>query len=384
MSRTRAISSMLAALCMAAQILPAQAGLPKLVDVGGHKLNVQIAGTSKPGAPTVVFEAGLGSPLAGWNGINVTVADSVRTVAYDRAGIGASQPGTEPPTVKHIVAELHTLLGKVGAPPPYVLVGHSLGGPIINLFAATYPKEVVGLVYIDPTDFTQTDADMNAVWEKVGVKNGRDSLRKMMAQMLSGAPAGIVAEWREQDRVERGGFVEFRAAGEAPDIPMVVLLAAKPEPLPPGVAFPGDQKQYVRAVLEQRIDHFGRLTARAAKGMLVLTTRSSHFLHATEPELAVWGIRRVLSWGSPHPELERFVGQYPLAPGFTIAIMREDDKLLIQATGQPAFAMAAESPTSFSIKMVGAVIEFETDPTGQVTGLVLVQNGMRQRAPKAK
>jgi hypothetical protein len=132
------------------------------------------------------------------------------------------------------------------------------------------------------------------------------------------------------------------------------------------------------------IDHFGRLTARAAKGTLVLTTRSSHFLHATEPELAVWGIRRVLSWGAPHPELERFVGQYPLAPGFTIAITREDDKLLIQATGQPAFAMAAESPTSFSIKMVGAVIEFETDPTGKVTGLTLVQNGMRQRAPKTK
>ena len=65
-------------------------------------------------------------------------------------------------------------------------------------------------------------------------------------------------------------------------------------------------------------------------------------------------------------------------------ITREDDKLLLQATGQPAFAMAAESPTSFSIKTVGAVIEFETDATGNVTGLVLVQNGVRQRASKAK
>ena len=58
MSHTGSISSLLAVLCIAAQVLPAQAGLPKLVDVGGHKLNVQIAGTSKPGAPTVVFEAG--------------------------------------------------------------------------------------------------------------------------------------------------------------------------------------------------------------------------------------------------------------------------------------------------------------------------------------
>jgi pimeloyl-ACP methyl ester carboxylesterase len=375
---------MLAALSVAAQALTGQARGPSLVDVGGHKLNVQVAGSSKPGVPTIVFEAGLGTPLAGWNGINLTVADSARTVAYERAGIGASEPGTEPPSVKHIIAELHTLLAKIGAPPPYVLVGHSLGGPIINMFAATYPREVAGLVYIDPTDFTQTDSDMNAIWDTVGVKTGRDSLRTILRQIVSGAPPGMLAEWREQDRVERGGFVEFRAAGEAPNVPMVVLLAAKGDPVLPGAPFPGGYERYFRATLEQRIDHFGRLTARATTGTLVLTTKSSHFIHGSEPELAVWGIRRVLSWAAPHPELERFVGQYPLAPGFTIVITRDADKLLLQATGQPIFAMATESPRSFSIKVVGAVIEFEIDSGGSVTGLVLVQNGGRQHAPKAK
>jgi hypothetical protein len=53
---------------------------------------VQVVGTSKSGTPTVVFESGLGSPLAGWNGINLTIADSGATVAYDRAGVGASRP----------------------------------------------------------------------------------------------------------------------------------------------------------------------------------------------------------------------------------------------------------------------------------------------------
>lgn len=385
MTRARVASTVIAVLCAATHSVSAQAPGPRLVDVGGHKLNVLIAGTSKPGVPTVVFESGLGSTLAVWNGINLTIAEAARTVAYERAGIGASEPGTAAPTVKHIVAELHALLDRVGASPPYVLVGHSLGGPIINMFAATFPKEVAGLVHIDPTDFTQTDADMTAIWEKAGVnKEGRNSLRAVVAKMMSAAPPGVAAERREFDRAELGGFAEFRAAGATPDVPLVVLLGGKPEPLPPGIKFPGDYDRFLRANLEQRINHFGLLAARASKGALVLTTKSGHFIHASEPELAVWGIRRVISMATPHPELERFVGQYPLTRAFTIAITRDDDKLVLQATGQGAFTMVAESPTSFSIKVVGAVIEFETDAMGNVTGLVLVQNGVRQRATKAK
>jgi hypothetical protein len=136
--------------------------------------------------------------------------------------------------------------------------------------------------------------------------------------------------------------------------------------------------------LDQRIDHFGRLARRSAKGTLVLTTKSGHFIHGSEPELVVWAIRRVLAMAKPHPELDRFVGQYPFTPTFVITITRDDDKLMLQATGQQSFALAAESATTFTLQMVGAKIEFETDAAGNATGLVLVQNGMRQRAPKAK
>ncbi|MGH7717909.1 MAG: alpha/beta fold hydrolase [Steroidobacteraceae bacterium] len=373
---------MLAVLGVAAHSLAAQAQ-PSLVDVGGHRLNVQVTGTSKPGVPTVVFEGGLGSPLAAWNGVHLTIADSVRTIAYERAGIGASEPASGARPFKGMVAELHALLEKVGAAPPYVLVGHSLGGALINLFAATFPREVAGLVHIDPTDFTQTEADLTALWEILGVQ-GLDSGRKLSAQMMTRAPAAVQAERREYDRVERGGFAEFRAAGVAPDVPIVVLLGTKADPAPPGIALPANYDRFWRAASDQRMDHFSRLAARASRGTLVITSKSGHFIHVSEPELAVWAIRRVISAATPHPELERFVGQYQLAPSLTIAITREDDKLLLQATGQNAFAMAQETPTTFSVKMVGAVIEFEIDATGNVTGLVLVQNGARQRAPKAR
>src|SRR5688572_9674027 len=117
-----------------AQVAP----VTRLIDVGGHQLNVRVAGDVRPGIPTVVFESGVGSLLQGWYRVQSEVSEVTRTVAYDRAGIGASKPGTDPPTIKRTVAELHTLLKTLGAAPPYILVGHSSGGAITNMFAATY------------------------------------------------------------------------------------------------------------------------------------------------------------------------------------------------------------------------------------------------------
>ena len=363
----------------------AQTAAPKaLVDVDGHKLNVRVSGTVKPGVPTVVFESGLGSPVDAWLSVPADIAAMTRTVAYERAGIGASEPGPEPRSIKQIVAELHALLAKLEVPPPYVLVGHSWGGPIIHSFAATYPKEIAGLVYEDPSDFTQTEADILALWEKAGAKDGREGLRKMQEQIMAAAPVGVKAEFREIDRLERGGFAELRAAGEPPDVPVVFLVAGKPQPLPPMATFPGDYDRYSQANLEQRLDHFSKLSLRASKGTLVHTSKSGHFIHSTEPDLLVWAIERVLSSAATHPELERFVGEYTLAPKVSMMITRDGDRIFGQLTGQPAFQLYAESATTFSLKIVDARVEFEVDASGNVAGLVLAQNGRRLPGSKKK
>jgi len=380
--------TVLGACVVAVRAASAQTPPPKtMVDVGGHKLNVQVSGTAKPGVPTVVFESGLGSPLAAWGSVPTEVAASTRIVAYERAGIGASEPGPEPRSVKQIVSELHALLAKIDVPPPYVLVGHSWGGPIIHSFAATYPKEVVGLVYDDPTDFTQTDADMQAIWDKVGFKDGRDVMRKQTEALMGAAPAGVRDEAREVDRMERGGFAGLREAGDPPDMPTVILLAGKSQPPPAAITFPVAFDKYFGAQLEQRRDHFGKLAERAAKGTLVETSKSSHFIHLTEPELLTWAIQRVLSAAAaaaPREDLDRFVGVYPIVPTFAITITRDGDALIGQATGQQSFVLSRKSATTFSLVVVDAQIEFETDADGIVTGMVLAQNGQRMHAPKTK
>jgi pimeloyl-ACP methyl ester carboxylesterase len=283
------------AAALAASTLSAQSTVQySMVDVGGHKLHVQVAGTARPGTATVVFESGLGSPVGMWLRVQKTIAESTLTIAYDRSGINKSELGKDAPTVPYIVSALHTLLSKLEAPAPYVLVGHSWGGPIINRFAATYPNEVAALVYVDPTDWTQTKADMSALWKQAGVKDDDDMMTKMLEKM-PGVPAGILAEAKEVARLQKGGFDELRQGGDAPDVPTYVLLGGKRDPTPPGQAFPGDMDAYFKAGMEQRIDHFGGMMQRKRQGTLVLTSKSGHFVHSSEPELVVWAIRQALA-----------------------------------------------------------------------------------------
>jgi pimeloyl-ACP methyl ester carboxylesterase len=173
----------------------------RMVDMGGYRLRVRQSGRAAAGQPTVVFESGLGSPLETWDAVQREVAGETATFAYDRAGIGGSEPGRAAPTLTHIVTELHALLGRADARPPYVLVGHSMGGPAIRLFAARYPREVAGLVFVDPTDFTRRSRTRTRSGATVGVPGGRRWFNRQMAAYGAGSdvPAAVRAEFAAFD-----------------------------------------------------------------------------------------------------------------------------------------------------------------------------------------
>jgi pimeloyl-ACP methyl ester carboxylesterase len=114
----------------------------------------RIVGT---GARTVILESGLGDTLDVWKDIQPRIAaHCARTLAYTRAGyIGSDPPEDGPRDAATIVAELRAELKKRNIEPPYILVGHSLGGLYMQYFARNFPRDVVGLVLVDSTHWNQ-------------------------------------------------------------------------------------------------------------------------------------------------------------------------------------------------------------------------------------
>lgn len=103
------------------------------------------------GDKTVVFENGLGGKMDWWAKVIPELGGNVRSFAYNRPGYGNSDPVASPRDGQHIVEELRQLLSAQQLPPPYILVGHSLGGLYMQLFARLHPDEVSALILVDST-----------------------------------------------------------------------------------------------------------------------------------------------------------------------------------------------------------------------------------------
>jgi pimeloyl-ACP methyl ester carboxylesterase len=134
-----------------------------LVVVGNYRLHINCTGT---GSPTVVIVAGLGDWSTTWGDVvQPEVAKTTRVCTYDRGGLGWSEPAPFPGNAAHFAKELHTLLQNANIPGPYVMVGHSLGGFVVRIFAHDYASEVLGIVLIDsmnPKQVTQSLSNSQA------------------------------------------------------------------------------------------------------------------------------------------------------------------------------------------------------------------------------
>jgi pimeloyl-ACP methyl ester carboxylesterase len=119
----------------------------KLVDIGGRRIQLDCRGT---GSPTVIFESGLDiNGSLSWSAVHDEVGKTTRACAYSRAGIMWSDPKDGAQNAKTIAEDLHAALVAAGEKPPFVLVGHSLGGPYIMTYTKYFGADVAGLVFVD-------------------------------------------------------------------------------------------------------------------------------------------------------------------------------------------------------------------------------------------
>lgn len=126
----------------------------KLYTVDGYKMHLHCTGE---GSPTIVLDAGLGNDSLVWADVQPTLSKTTRVCSYDRAGFGWSDLQPAPRDAHRITDQLHTLLTQAGIHGPLVLMGHSIAGLYIRDYAARYPQNLSGLVFVDGSTPLQED-----------------------------------------------------------------------------------------------------------------------------------------------------------------------------------------------------------------------------------
>ena len=234
------------------------------VDIGGCRLQMLVGGRRHP---VVVLESGAGDTISSWEKVQPEVAKLACVVADDRAGLGMSDPAvTEPRTTAQIARELHTALHKAHLPPPYVLVGHSLGGFHVRLFAQQFPKEVAGLVLVDPSAED---------WFGLLKVQFPDEYAKSMAWWNRDHPPGMKKELAAWDISKE----QARSARNLPDVPVVLFTGLKGNP---------GGTQIVRKLHTEWLQTIPHATH-------IETEKSGHYLHVFEPELVVNAINNIVA-----------------------------------------------------------------------------------------
>jgi pimeloyl-ACP methyl ester carboxylesterase len=119
-----------------------------LVDIGGRRMNLYCTGT---GSPAVILDAGFGDTMESWYRVQRPISRTTRVCSYDRAGMGFSDGTPVKRNASAVVSDLHRLLRSAHIAPPYVLVGHSIAGLYVTLYADRFPSDVRGMVLVDPS-----------------------------------------------------------------------------------------------------------------------------------------------------------------------------------------------------------------------------------------
>jgi pimeloyl-ACP methyl ester carboxylesterase len=229
--------------------------------VDGRAVEVVQAGR---GGPTVVLINGSGGPLAGWMRVFAGIAAHTTTLAYNRPGIGRSARPAADQTAAEMVASLRRLLATLQLAPPYVLVGHSFGGLVAQLFARQHAAEVVGVVLLEAT----APADLRAL------KAHENALQKGLAWLMRRLVPP--ARWHETEHTACSA-AELAAAPPFPAVPLRVVTGAR-------AAMAWATKP---ALLQARAAHQRGLVALSPLGRQVMAENSGHFPQLSEPDLVV-------------------------------------------------------------------------------------------------
>lgn len=295
----------------------------KLVDIGhGQHLNLYCTGK---GAPTVVLDAGMGDSTISWALVQPELSKTTRVCSFDRAGLGFSDAARRPGTPLNEAEDLRVLLRAAGIKPPFVLVGHSLAGMNVRVFADRYPKDVVGMVIVEGSH-----EDQSAEGWAIGAKDQQvkyDAYLKDMHGCIAAARAGltkgtpefakcvgdesdprfspainaaqttygVTERWQAAVASERENV--FYASAEQTrstrkdfgDMPLIVLTHS---PYPRNEAETQEERN-LRTLSWEGLHT--RIAAMSTRGINIIVPNAGHYIQYDKPQVVIDAIRQVLA-----------------------------------------------------------------------------------------
>ena len=277
-----------------------------LIDVGGYKMHIDCTGK---GTPTVILDSGLGDSYISWHKVQPQIAQFTRVCSYDRAGLGYSDSSPRSRTSKVMAEELHTLLQNAGISPLYILVGHSMGGFNVRLFASLYRSDVAGMVLVDSPHpeqekrFPQALNDLDKTWVR--------EQEFLAFSMPFGVPRllgfcdkdGAVRAPDCNFHSTREGVAELKAISESAaqtantgslgDLPLAVLSHDPDQPEPD---LPEDLVKPTNDAWQQMQNELAQLSSRSTH---VIAKNSGHYIQIDRPDLVIEAIRKVVDQARP-------------------------------------------------------------------------------------
>ncbi len=264
----------------------------QLVDIGGYRVHLWCTGD---GSPAVVLDTGLGGSSSDWGFVQPDVARFTRVCSYDRAGMGYSDAGPSPRTARRIASELAEL-ARSGIGGPVVLVGASIAGFDVRVFASDHPERAAGLVLVDASHEDQAHEVPRMAWfvpllstigalRLLGVSFGQrvESLApsvRQFARATSFRAAGYQAAADEIIHI-RESASEVRRSRRKLTIPVLVVTGGR------GADEHWRQLQRDQASLSER-------------GCLIIAEQSGHVVAIDQPEVVVDAIRTVVETARGH------------------------------------------------------------------------------------
>lgn len=246
------------------------------VSVDGRQLAVHCSGS---GSPAVILEAGLGFDSSTWAGIRPRVARRTRVCAYDRLGEGESDevPAGKTQTVEDQAKMLAGVLDAAGLDPPYMLVGHSWGGAILQVFASEHRDDVAGIVLVD-----SSQGDATRKWLAMLPRTARfKEVRHALDETNNPESNPERVDWP-------ASIPALHRVKSLDGIPLVVLTAGTSDL---ANALPEPYKQRAYRIW---LDGHSRLAALSSDSVHAVAEDSTHFIQRDQPDVVVAAVEAVI------------------------------------------------------------------------------------------